>query len=305
MIEVSVEMSGTANIKLDESDLKQIAKNYNGDYNAYIKDIDIDKSSVHLEIDYYNYNKKEIESVLADYRKDNCLLEDFSVPYRVAKKRFLESCKIDKDQYGQLESSFRNIALSRNKGLKALAKCADYNNPKLELNYIYFDEDFIVSTDKRRLFIAQNRTSLKDVYIPKAFLDFYIENKDAEFELYENHLILKLNDHLFCCEKKHNFVYPDYRRIIPTHTKHKVLYKNYLRDQRTLDDGNRKVSFFTYRDDYIGLNDKFLMRNYKFETVSFNQNNLPIMFENSESKYIVMPLIFDEDEIRDLTSKGL
>jgi hypothetical protein len=163
----------------------------------------------------------------------------------------------------------------------------DDNNPKYELNFLYVDNENIVSTNTRGLCIARHRSGIeKPFYIHKKVVKKAISDKDAKYyHLSENTVVSIDRDsqEIMSYHGKYNsenMFYPDYKRIIPEefNKKHSFLENNQING--------------IFAINKVHINPKWLPK-FKSGFIHIKQNNLPvaIMNENENITFVVMPLI--------------
>ena len=118
-------------------------------------------------------------------------------------------------------------SISLIKGLKKISSAIDNNNPKFELNGALLDikksETKLVGTDTRRLSIAsisnQNEQKFSLIIPKKAILEIqklFIDQINIYYD--ETNIIIK-NENYYFFSRLINGKYPDYTRIIPSHSK--------------------------------------------------------------------------------------
>lgn len=268
-ITVEVELRGTARYDLTKADIKRIAEDYKGDYLSYI--------------------------------------EDNSEIYDLDKERFLKACEITTSEFEEIYRDTERLKLERTDELEALMNTADYQNPRLEFNDVYFDDDYIVSTDTKRMMVVKNTTDIKNVYIPKPFLDLFVHFPDNELDVVGQNVILTSNDRHFHYFPTHRIKYPDYERIVPKETKTKISYEKFLKDSKVLlaDGFEYPIDLRIMKIDgkTLCLNNDLIMEDFNFDTFCFNESYLPIMFENENARYIVMPIILSEEKTKSLLQR--
>lgn len=300
-IEVEIEVSGILTYELTEDDIKRIAEDYKGDHLSYIKDsTHISNYDIEYDIEDYTYSTRAVEEELIRYRKENELDDDFCIPYAVAKERFVEACEITTSILEEICENTQKQELERTNELQALMEIADYQNPKLELNDVYFDEEYIVATDTRRMMVTKNTTAIKDVYIPKAFLELFVYDTGKHLEVRGQDVLLTANNRHFYYYPTHLKNYPDYDRIIPKEINTKISNESFLKDSKVLLadelDHHRDLRIIKIDGKTLCLNNDFIIEDFNFDTFCFNEPNLPVMFESETSRYIVMPIILSEDD---------
>ncbi len=115
--------------------------------------------------------------------------------------------------------------------LKKISPAIDNNNPKFELNgaliNIKHDTTDLVSTDTRRLAIAsiagENQNELSIIIPKKAILEIQKLFLDDINIYYDETNLIITNQNYFFFTRLINGKFPDYQRIIPTSTKHKIV----------------------------------------------------------------------------------
>jgi len=116
------------------------------------------------------------------------------------------------------------------KSLKKIIPAIDTNNPKYELNGalidIKEDKTFFVGTDTRRLAVVEldkeSSNELSLIIPKKAIIEIqklFLDKIDIFYD--ETYIIIK-NEQFFLFSRLINGKFPDYQRIIPKSTKHKL-----------------------------------------------------------------------------------
>ena len=297
---IKIEITGYVNIDLTENDIKRIAEDYNGDYQSYIDNMEYSSSAANYSEPDKNYNSAPIEKALDKYKKENNLEDDFSIPNYIQMQRYLEGSVVPSGFYTDATANKKKQTLHRSKNLRLLVDVADTDNVKCELNYIYFDDENIVSCDTRRLAVVKNNTNLKDLYIPKFFLEKYLEDEDSIIEIVDKNIFLITNN-IYChYTQSNNIKYPDYKRIMPKDTAQTIEMDKYLSDMKIYtNDVGIDIALYKFNDNkHLVINNEYINRD--MDTVSFNESNLPVVFERENVKLIVMPMILDADDIDEL-----
>ncbi len=305
-IDLRIELSGIVEITLDESDIAEIAMEYNGDYKSYIENIEFARHHIDWDEDDRFYSKKAIKEELEKYKKEHNLAEDFKIKYSKAKENFLKKHQVDFSQYFSIIDRRLPSFLETSDELKLLTDSADYNNPKHELNDIYFDKDFVVSTNTKKMAIVKNDTDIKDIYIPKVFLEYYI-HKDAELEIVDDDVLLHHEGYHYHYCPTHGRRFPEYQRVIPKEdTKHIISYDQFLKDSIVVQPEEEEY-YCELRA--IKIEDKiFTLSNENipdltFDTFHINKPDLPMMFKKQDTTYLVMPIVLSDDKDEHLISK--
>jgi hypothetical protein len=201
---------------------------------------------------------------------------------------------------------------------KSIISSCDKNNPKLELNCIYFDcnENNIVSTDTRKLTIQKIDNLINyNFFLPKSFLKksniidkVYQSEKYFKFEIGGDNFYLK---------KSFFGRYPDYKRIIPNSINDKRIKVNGLELKEILKACKGTVEL-QFKEDNIFINEDSILRgtiksgayfdkmfplfvnkNNLFDVISNNEislqlnkyNNIPFTIFNNNSFTVIMPVV--------------
>lgn len=178
-ITIKIEVSGTVEIDLTQSDIKSIAEDYKGDYKSYIENLDYSTYDIEYEEEDREYDSEAIRKALNIFREQNKMDVHFNYPPEILRENWLFEHQIPKDTFMEVLQEIKPIIINPNKEvLEKVYMYADINNPKFELDCIYFDEDNIVATDTKAMIICKNDSGLKDILIPKEFIKAYI-HQDA------------------------------------------------------------------------------------------------------------------------------
>ena len=217
--------------------------------------------------------------------------------------------------------------------LKKISPAIDTNNPKFELNgaliNIKHDATDLVGTDTRRLAIATipgNNTEVLSLIVPKkAILEIqklFLDQINIFFD--ETNLIIT-NENYYFYTRLINGKFPDYQRIIPGTTKHKVILpkKEMIDAIKMITTISQEIKLTLLPDSIIfnslsadnveaktelelltGLNDKFeLSFNSKYIldfisqtnknefTMEFNEPTLPFIVKEDNFITIIMPIV--------------
>lgn len=194
------------------------------------------------------------------------------------------------------------------KKLEIAAKYIDVNNPKFELNFLYIDEENLVSTNTRALAVVKHDGKLEGnthTFIHKSVVDLALkQTKAVKFELDTNsiHCIDKDGAELIKISKEHDFFdgfkYPEYERIIPKYieNKHAFIHSSSISGilalNKTLVD-DRYIPSFADKKDYL----------FDGGFVGINEPNMPIVISDKYEvmRTVIMPIvtefpIFREEE---------
>jgi hypothetical protein len=146
---------------------------------------------------------------------------------------------------------------------------------------------------------------VSNVYIPKMFAVEYVENDDAKLYVQNNKICLSIDNDQYEYEWNSNFRYPDYVRIIPKDTK-SIPYDKFIKNSKTLDMGicRHIIRAFKIDDKIYTINNDFVL-DYKFDSaecreVEYRKINTPIAFKTEHLTYVVMPLIFEDYEYKEV-----
>lgn len=217
--------------------------------------------------------------------------------------------------------------------LKKISPAIDTNNPKFELNgaliNIKHDSTDLVGTDTRRLAIATipgNNAEVLSLIVPKkAILEIqklFLDQINIFFD--ETNLIIT-NENYYFYTRLINGKFPDYQRIIPGTTKHKVILpkKEMIDAIKMITTISQEIKLTLLPDSIIfnslsadnveaktelelltGLNDKFeLSFNSKYIldfisqtnknefTMEFNEPTLPFIVKEDNFITIIMPIV--------------
>jgi len=217
--------------------------------------------------------------------------------------------------------------------LKKISPAIDTNNPKFELNgaliNIKLDSTDLVGTDTRRLAIATipgNNTEALSLIVPKkAILEIqklFLDQINIFFD--ETNLIIT-NDNYYFYTRLINGKFPDYQRIIPSTTKHKIVLpkKEMIDAIKMITTISQEIKLTLLPDSIIfnslsadnveaktelemqtGLNDKFeISFNSKYIldfisqinknefTMEINEPTLPFVVKEDSFITIIMPIV--------------
>ena len=186
--------------------------------------------------------------------------------------------------------------------LKLVEKYIDAGNPKFELDYLFVDTDNenLVATDTRTLAIAKCDTVSKgNFYVHKKLVSLAIkQTKAIEYHLEKNKITCLDRDDIelvvFSLEKdfynkyEERFHYPDYKRIIPKETKHKIPFVSYSAIEGILN--LNKIVVDTKR---IPTKSTRYLKDYDGGFIKFNDAEMPITIEDNKdgSMIIIMPIV--------------
>jgi len=224
-------------------------------------------------------------------------------------------------------------SLSLIQNLKKISPAIDTNNPKFELNgaliNIKNDSTDLVGTDTRRLAIATipgNNTEALSLIVPKkAILEIqklFLDQINIFFD--ETNLIIT-NDSYYFYTRLINGKFPDYQRIIPSTTKHKIVLpkKEMIDAIKMITTISQEIKLTLLPDSIIfnslsadnveaktelemqtGLNDKFeisfnskyildfISQTNKNEfTMEINEPTLPFIVKEDNFITIIMPIV--------------
>ncbi len=224
-------------------------------------------------------------------------------------------------------------SLSLIQNLKKISPAIDTNNPKFELNgaliNIKENSTDLVGTDTRRLAIASipgNNSEALSLIVPKkAILEIqklFLDQINIYFD--ETNLIIA-NENYFFYTRLINGKFPDYQRIIPATTKHKItLPKKEMIDAiKMITTISQEIKMILLSDTIIfeslsadnveakteleintNLSDKFeLSFNSKYIldfisqvnknefTIEFNEPSLPFIVKDDNFITIIMPIV--------------
>jgi len=181
------------------------------------------------------------------------------------------------------------------KYLDIFSKIRENTNPKVELNHYFIDNENIVVTDTRMLAILKHGEEIDSKHLllnPKFKLGMDWDKEDGFYDLGPE--VLKKKKLLDEPNKEDNsyfYKYPDYKRIIP-----QTESKYFRRETRGLDalyqltfDHGIVFDFVKFSPRMKAL-DKIYFKSYRY-----SEKTSPIMFENDEFIFIIMPLIMREE----------
>lgn len=173
---------------------------------------------------------------------------------------------------------------------KSIISSCDKNNPKVELNCIYFDksENNIVSTDTRKLTIQKIDNIVTDnFFLPKSFL----KKSNIIDKIYqsENYFKFEIGGDNFYLKKSFFGRYPDYKRIIPNNMDQKRIKLNGMELKEILKACKGTVEL-QFKEDNIYIYDDGILRGTIKSGAYFdgmfplfvNKNNLFDIISNNE-----------------------
>ncbi len=172
----------------------------------------------------------------------------------------------------------------------------DINNPKEQLNHIYFDEENMVATDSRIMVIYKHGM---DIDVP-----FMAVNPRVKVSKSKNPKVITTDYALTGWVKAGTItmlkdewakafppegtrIYPDYKRIIPKHS------SEGLANVSGLDELYSRGYYHGIMFNYIEYC-QFMKKldKIEFTKVYFESKYLPIMLENDDLKVIMMPVVY-------------
>ena len=181
------------------------------------------------------------------------------------------------------------------KRLAIVAMSLDNNNPKFELNYLYIDNENMVSTDTRRLSVVKHlgKNESEPFLIHQTVVRLALKQTKAEEFILMPNTIMCLDKHgrqLMILQKdlessKWNF--PDYERIVPKSIEKTIPYNE---DAQVA--GIFAINHIHINHSYIPP----LVGKSKTDEIYYagiNERNLPVVIfdEYKEIKVIIMPII--------------
>ena len=314
-IRLDFEIKGKISIEVNESVLKVIAEEYQGDHEEYFRYFPIVSDNIQWDLEEKEYETKVLEEALETYRKNNGFEENFQLSKCLKIKKNLNKY-LHMNSFEEFKKYNQDIIIEEfvfdKVELEHVSSYADENNPTSEFNYIYFDKENIVSTNTRVLVCNKNNTNYKDIYIPKLFCDALCAFQDAQiFIEYETQTTYLVLDEKIYKDEFKNLRFIDYKKIIPTKFNLSMDTVDMIGTSRTLllneDEGIRAFAYrLTDRFSVSAnkkLDDKYLCAstniNFGLECVGIVDYNLPfVLFTKDKQKLlVVMPLIFSDEEI--------
>lgn len=297
-ITIKIEVYATVEVELDEDDLRIIAEDYKGNFKSYIEDdLEYDISPCNFTSEDFTYSKEEILKAIEEFAKENGMNKDFSYPDAILKNKFLKKTELLKNDPDVAVYDSIPILLTSD-DIADVCKYADYDNPKEELNCIYIDAENIVATDTRRMIVKKNKNGVGSCLIPRAFCELFLENGGSFFTT-DDGIYLESNDkfYMFHTAKR---PYPDHRRIIPKNRTTILSMSQYLEKSKVFIDkySGEEVRIRKFKDGYLCIAEEYIEK--EFDTIIINEYKTPIVFEKQDTIVVIMPMFFNEDEIKEM-----
>lgn len=180
--------------EITESIAYEVMKDYGGNFNAWIEDNHQDYIyESEFEVEDINYNKKEATEILSIIRKHIDEKGDTFLKSNLRSR--LRNSKFPTAHIPALENMQKlEIDLEL---MEKIFEFADFDNPKMELNFIHLNGEYAESTNSRIVIRHKHKFNFEN---PIYFPPFFIEpmKDDAEVYIFENNkLFMKYKDEWF------------------------------------------------------------------------------------------------------------
>lgn len=302
-ITVQIEATADININLNDDNLIEIMKNYNGDFQKWAKDNHseyLDYNDFDIDFKRCYYDTQEAEELLQKSKEVLGVSEDGSINNIIVMRTILKKSMCD---IPNIEQEIEELIIDVDLVYKAV-NFVDFKNPKAALNYIHLDGNTISATNTKILFFADNhKYSFDNLLFPPYFLEplknggkCYIDNSGDIFLKYENNWYSAYRD-------SGNFNFPDIQRILLNdEAKEKAWFmpfrrfsSNSITQQYVGRDKSMKLIKFKVYDKDCFIKEEY----YNFviglhedlETVYATSHNYPVHFEGNNIKVVVMSTV--------------
>jgi hypothetical protein len=177
--------------------------------------------------------------------------------------------------------------------LEIVSKYIDKNNPKIEFNYLFVDQDNLVATNTRAIGIIQHRSNIEGK--DKFFIHGDVvalalkQTKAVEFELQEQKIICfdKAGHEIITIQKSEkpdrfdDYNFTNYKRIIPETFKKTMPFVEHAQIQGI------------FAVEKIQVNTNYLPKKFDEGNIGINNYNIPVKISNFEDtiKIIIMPIV--------------
>lgn len=305
---LSIELKGTYHIDINDIVLKEIIEQYDGNYKEYLKNIKVDNEEINWFIEQKDYKTNQLEKALDEYISKNeyCSIKDKrDLIIKRKLNKFLHM--VSSDEFNNLQQFFYNKA-----ELSSVYKYADENNSRNEFNFVYFDDENVLSTNMKVLICNKNHSTHSNIFIPKIFCEAYVllDNARIYYDKKESVIYLFLDGKVYK-EQFKDFKFIDYKKVIPDKFEITIKTIDFIANSKTImiDEKNSTRAFaykLTNRYSCVSnklLEDKYLCAmlelNFGLEYTGINDYSLPFVLFDEKKEYmqIVMPIILSNEEI--------
>ena len=309
-IKIEVAATYDFNIKINDSILDDVARNYDGNFKSWARDnykeyFDID--DLDLELEYCSYDKDEAKKLLEKAREIiGSSDEDLSRTAIDREKLRHSIIEPFRDKTAD-KSALKEIEVDLDLLYKALPFTA-LANPKTELHYIYLDKNRIEATDTRKLVqIKNHKFSFENVFFPTYFLEplknggkVFINESNQLFLHYENNYYKGIE------EIYRKAVYPDVSRIIKDDIYDSDIPKIKFLDSKTKEvlvgDLEKPAYEIVFNNEKYYINDLNFLPTKKFDIEYIGTYSreplspLPFFFFGKDFSICIMPLWINSDD---------
>lgn len=311
-MKLNIQLKGNCSIDIGEDELNEIVQKFDGCCGNYMKQLHIDNSKIEWTIEDSEHDVSKLESALIDFQlTKGTIKHGLNTFYKMKLNKYLFMDSIV--QLKNLHEDNNLIEFSYNKiDLFKVFNYADEHNPRKELNFVYFNEDYILATNTKILICNKNHSSHYDIYIPKMFCEAYHTFDDAKifYEKEQGLVYLLLNGKIYKDEFK-DFKFIDYKKIIPDTFNTTLKTIDFIANSKTLLlDEKDRIRAFAYKltnryscIDNKNLEDRYLCAylnlDFGLENAGINDYHLPFALydDKKENMQIVMPLLLSNYEV--------
>lgn len=190
----------------------EVMKDYSGNFSAWMEDNYSDYTcESEFEVEDINYNKKEATEILSiirnhiDEKGDTFLKSNLHSRLRDSKFPTAHIPALENMQKLEVDLEL----------MEKIFEFADFDNPKMELNFIHLNGEYAEATDTRIVIRHKHKFNFEN---PIYFPPFFIEpmKNDAEVYIFENNkLFMKYKDEWFYgIENTYALRFPDVSRVL-------------------------------------------------------------------------------------------
>lgn len=211
-MKITVELEATAEIEIDltEKDIFDVMQDYNGDFREWAKDNYNKYTDFNdFEIDFYDcgFDTDEAKKLILKSKDILGIDENGNIDKTIAHRTTLKKLQCD---IPTIEEEIEEVFIDIDLVSKAV-NFTDFNNPRIELNYIYLNGNTISATDTKKIIhIKNHKYSFDGVLLPPSFIE-PIQNGAKLFISNDNRIYMKSENKWFQANNESDFYH---RKII-------------------------------------------------------------------------------------------